>query len=248
MTTAILITARLKSTRLPLKAIKEIKGRPMICHLIDRLKLARIPQRMVLCTSTVDQDDPLVEIAKQEQIDCFRGDPEDVLLRVTNAAEEFGVTTLLNCTGDNPFVDPEVIDQMLEYHAAEHNEFTSSEGLPLGTAGYVVSTSAMRRACDLKDQTDTEIWGPMFTETGRFRCGVFKVHDPRVSWSDLRLTVDTPQDFELVTKIFDDLYQPDRVFPLSEIVALCRDRPDLVAINSMVQQRPGSQFRLKPGV
>ena len=225
--------------------MKEIKGRPMICHMIDRLKLAQRPEKIILCTSTIEQDEPLVDIASQESIEWFRGEPEDVLVRLTDAAEEFEVDTILNCTADNPFVDPEYIDQTMDYYDAGGYDFTRTEGLPLGTAGYVVSRTAMKRACDLKAETNTEIWGPLFTDTGQFRCGFFKVADPAVHWPALRLTVDTPEDFMLVTQIFHELYQPERIFPLSEIVELCRRRPDLVAINSGVQQRAGFAFKLK---
>ena len=245
MNIAILITARLKSTRLPRKVTKEIKGRPMIGHMIDRLKLAQKPEQIILCTSTVNEDDPLVEIAAHESIECFRGDPEDVLLRLTEAAEKFAVDTILNCTADNPFVDPEYIDRLLDLHLTQGYDFTRSAGLPLGTAAYAVSRAAMKTACALKVETNTEIWGPLFTDTGKFRCGMLTVTDPKVNWPDLRLTVDTPADFELVTKVFDEFYQPDRTFSLSEIVALCRRRPDLVAINSGVQQRAGFSFTIK---
>ena len=163
MSIAILITARLKSTRLPRKVTKEIKGRPMICHMIDRLKLAHKPERIILCTSTVEQDDPLAEIATHESIDCFRGDPEDVLVRLADAAEKFEVDTILNCTADNPFVDPEYNDRLLELHLTEGYDFTRSEGLPLGTAAYAVSRDAMKRACAMKEETNTEIWGPPAT-------------------------------------------------------------------------------------
>lgn len=245
MSIAILITARLKSTRLPRKVTKEIKGRPMIGQMIDRLKLAQKPERIILCTSTVEQDDPLVEIAAQESIECFRGDPEDVLVRLTAAAEQFEVDTILNCTADNPFVDPEYIDRLLDLHLTEAYDFTRSEGLPLGTAAYAVTRAAMKSACALKVETNTEIWGPLFTDTGKFRCGMLTVTDPEVNWADLRLTVDTPDDFLLVTKIFEELYQPGRIFSLAEIVDLCRRRPDLVALNSGVQQRAGFSFTIK---
>ena len=217
----------------------------MICHMIDRLKLAQRPEKIILCTSTIEQDDPLVEIARQESVECFRGEPEDVLVRLTDAAEEFKIDTILNCTADNPFVDPEYIDRTMDHHADGGYDFTRTEGLPLGTAGYVVTRAAMRRACDLKAETNTEIWGPLFTDTGQFKCGLLKVDNRAVSWPTLRLTVDTPEDFTLVTQIFEELYQPGRIFPLHEIVNLCRRRPDLVAINSGVQQRAGFAFTLK---
>ncbi|OGX04561.1 MAG: hypothetical protein A3G87_05935, partial [Omnitrophica bacterium RIFCSPLOWO2_12_FULL_50_11] len=87
---AILINGRLKSTRLPMKAIRPISGRPMIAHLFDRLRLAKRPQKMILCTSWLPQDDPLEEIAAQSSVDCFRGHPDDVLQRLTDAAGRNG--------------------------------------------------------------------------------------------------------------------------------------------------------------
>ena len=248
MSIALFITGRLKSTRLPLKALKPIKGRPMICRMIDRLKLARRPARIVLCTSTVEQDDPLEEIARQESIECFRGDPDDVLLRLTNAAERLGVDQVLSCTADNPFIDPEYLDRLIDFHLKHCYDFSRSEGLPLGVNAYAVSGRAMRQACDIKAESDTEIWGPLFTDTGQFSWGVMKVEEPRVHWPELRLTVDTPADFALITQIFDELYEPGKIFPLSSIVELCHRRPDLVAINATVQQRPGRKFKLKAGV
>lgn len=245
MNTAILITVRLKSTRLPLKALKEIKGRPMIGHLIDRLKLAQVSQQIIICTSTLPQDDPLEEIAAQESIECFRGDPDDVLLRLTRAAEKFKVDQVCSCTGDNPFIDPVYLDRLMKFHVSGRYDLTTCAGLPLGVGAYAVSHSAMQRACEIKAEKDTEMWGPLFTDTGQFACAVFSDIDEDVRWPALRLTVDTPEDFSLITAIFDELYQPGQVFPLTEIVALCRRRPDLVALNSAVQQRVPTPIKIK---
>ena len=103
----------------------------------------------------------------------------------------------------------------------------------------------MARVCELKADRDTEIWGADSTKPGCSSGGTLAVDDPAVSWPDLRLTVDTPLDFELVTRIFDDLYQPGKVFPLRDIVAFCRDRPDLASINAAVQQKAGPPARFK---
>ena len=246
MNTAILITARLKSTRLPMKVIKPILGRPMICHMLDRLKLAQRPHKIIICTSTVAQDDPLEEIAAHESVCCFRGHPDDVLLRLTHAADQFGVDAVISCTADNPFVDPVYIDRLTDFHLEHGYDYGKSEGLPHGTYAYALSYQAMVRACEIKAETDTEVWGGYFTETGRFSWGVMQVDDPSVRWPELRLTVDTPEDFELVIRIFDELYKPGEVFPLRAIVDLCRRRPDLVAINKHIQQKPARPIRVKP--
>lgn len=245
MKTAILITARLKSTRLPKKAMRPIYGRPMIGHMVDRLKLAEQPEGIVICTSSLPQDDPLVDVANQEGILCYRGDPDDVLLRLTEAASRFAVDTVVSCTADNPFVDPIYIDRLVEFHLANRHDYSNCEGLPLGAFSYVVSRKALKRACTLKAERDTEVWGGYFTETGRFSWGTLHVTDPAVRWPELRLTVDTPEDFELVTHIFDELHESRKVFPLSAIVTLCRRRPDLVAINAHVQQKPARLIKIK---
>lgn len=247
MTTAIFVTARLKSTRLPRKVLKPIAGRPMIGHLLDRLKLARRAERIVICTSPLEQDDPLIDVAREEGIDYYRGHPDDVLLRLTNAAAQFNVDTVVSCTADNPFVDPEYIDRLVDYHLAHGHDYSRTEGLPFGTFAYTLSYPAMVRACEIKATTETEVWGGYFTQTGQFTWGEMVVDDPAVRWPQLRLTVDTPADFELIERIFDELYKAGSVFSLRDIVNLLRRRPDLVAINADVQQKPGRPIELRPG-
>ena len=245
MSIAILVTARLKSSRLPMKAIKPIKERPLISHLLDRLKLASRAERIVICTSPVEQDAPLIEIAEQENVSYYLGDPDDVLLRLTQAARHFNIDTVISCTADNPFVDPEYIDRLADFHLEHGHDFSNTEGLPFGTFSYTLSRPAMEKACEIKAECDTEVWGGYFTQTGRFRWGTMQVTDPQVRWPELRLTVDTPEDFEFVSRIFDELYEPGKTFSLQEIVELCRKQPDLVAMNAGVQQKPGKPIRVK---
>ena len=146
---------------------------------------------------------------------------------------------------DNPFVDPEYVDYLVDYHIRSANEFSKIEGLPWGTFSYAMNPSAMERACSIKDEIDTEVWHGYFMETGRFKWGKLAVEDEEVLWPDLRLTVDTPKDFQLVTRIFDELYDVNNVFPLREIVSLCRKKPELPAINSTIEQKAGIPLKVK---
>ena len=246
MTTAILITARLKSTRLPMKVIKSILGRPMISHLLDRLKLAKRPEQIIICTSPISQDDPLQEIAKREAVACFRGHPEDVLQRLTDAAAHYNIDTVISCTADNPFVDPEYIDYLVDLHIQQGNDFTNTEGLPFGTFAYALAYPAMVRACQIKDEIDTEVWGGYFTQTGLFKVGTLNVTDMAVTRPELRLTVDTPEDFQLIEKIFEALHTDGQVFSLQDIVQLCDQSPDLLKINAFIKQKPGKPIRVIP--
>ena len=120
MKTAFLITARLKSTRLPKKILLEVAGKPLIVHMLDRIKRALTIDKIIICTSTNPQDDPLEEIAGQEQVSCFRGREEDVLVRLLEAAQSYGLKYFANITADCPMMDPLLIDRaVLEYQKAD---------------------------------------------------------------------------------------------------------------------------------
>jgi spore coat polysaccharide biosynthesis protein SpsF len=244
MKTAILITARLKSERLPKKVLLPIHGKPMISHMIDRLKTSRRADGIILCTSPLPEDNPLVDIARKEGIAYFRGHPDDVLRRLTDAARWFEVDLVINCTADNPFVDAVYLDRLADFHLHKQNDYSFTEGLPWGTFGWTLSRPAMEKACLIKDEIDTEVWGGYFTETGLFRWGILRA-DPADYWPDLRLTVDTPEDFELVTGIFNELYQPGEVFSLQQILDLCRRHPDLTAINAHIKQKRPKPIRVR---
>lgn len=213
--------------------------------MIDRLQLAKRPDQIIICTSTLDQDDPLEEIAKQEAIECFRGHPDDVLLRLKCAADHFGIDVVVSCTADNPFVDPNYIDHLVDFHVARQNDYSIVDGLPWGTFSYTLSYPAMERACHVKVETDTEVWMGYFAQTGMFKGGTLRVSDPRYRRPNLRLTVDTSEDLALVVKIFDALYVEGQVFGLREIVKLCDSHPDLAELNSHVEQKPAKPIRIR---
>lgn len=245
MNAAIFITARLKSTRLPRKVLRPIRGRPMLSHMIERLRLAQRPDRIVLCTSPMAQDDPLEALAEAEGIDVFRGDPEDVLLRLTEAAQRFDVDLVASCTADCPFVDPVQMDRLIDFHLENGHDYCNIEGLPFGTFCYTLSRPAMEKACAIKDMTDTEVWGGYFTQTGLFSCGTLRITDPAICRPELRLTVDEIDDFRLIERIFDEMGRESGDFTLQEIVELCDLHPEIAGINAHVRQKPGLPIRLK---
>jgi len=245
MRSAIMVTARMKSTRLPLKVTKDIQGKPMIVHMLDRLKLAKRPELIVICTSTNPQDDILAEIAKEQGVACYRGSEEDVLSRVTEAARKYKADIVVSCTADNPFVDPVYVDKVIDFHVKKKNDFTKINGLPFGAFSYAVSAIGMEKVCELKDENDTEVWGTYFTETGLFKCGALEVEEEYLRRPELRLTVDTPDDFRLVTEIFKLLYKPGRIFPLKDIIRVIDENPYLQTINSHIEQKRGIPIKLK---
>lgn len=165
--------------------------------------------------------------------------------RLKDAARNFKVDLVISCTADNPFVDPVYIDKLIDFHIENKNDYSKIDGLPFGTFSYAVSVSALEQACQIKAAEDTEVWGDYFTKTGLFKTGVLSVEEDFLRKPQLRLTVDYPEDFELVSKIFENLYISGEVFPLKDIVRLLEDTPELLEINSKVKQQRRKPIRLK---
>jgi len=246
MSVGILLTARLKSSRLARKVEKPILGKPMLAHLIDRLKLANTPDRIVLCTSTVEQDDPLVDIAEQAGIDFFRGHPDDVLVRIRDAAREFAFDTIVVCTGDNPFIDPPHIDALVHFARVNKLDYAITADLPLGVTAYVLNAAAVERACQIKEDVDTEFWPEYFTESGIFRFAEMPPLATYFARSDLRLTVDYQEDFDLVSALFDALGVDGNTFSLAAIIAYLDGNPKVRTLNANVRQAARKRPTLKP--
>src|SRR5438552_4094356 len=132
MNTVFLITARLKSTRLPQKALVDLAGRSVLGHMIDRLRRARRIDHIVVCTSTHPQDDRLADAAAGEGVGCFRGDENDVLRRLHEAGRAFDADYLLNITADCPLVDPGYADRIVDAYEATGADLIRSLDLPHG--------------------------------------------------------------------------------------------------------------------
>lgn len=247
MHVSIFVTVRMKSRRLPRKAMRMIEDKPMIEHMIDRLKLAKLPDSIVLCTSTNPDDDVLIGVAKKTGIGYFRGSELDVLDRLLAAAEENDVDLMVNATGDNPFTDPIYIDKLIRFHLKTNADYSRTVDLPLGANPEATTTSALRKAREIKDEVDTEFWTGYFTESGKFRVKILEVEE-KLRKPNFRLTVDTPEDLKFVREIFRELYEPGRVFSLKQIIKLVEKRPELLEINKAVKQEIPPKIKFKKGI
>ncbi len=242
MKSAIFIGVRMKSTRLPQKALLDIKGKPVITHLIDRLKLAREPQLIVLCTSVNPEDTPLVDIALKNNIEYFRGSEDDKLDRYLNAAYKYGVDFIIITEGDNVFFDPDIIDGIIRRYKQSGADYISCKGLPLGTTPHGVKVKALKKVMEMKSESDTEVWGPYFTDTGVFEVEYLEI-EPELKHPEIRLTMDYPRDYELFKAIYDRLYSQEHIFSLHDIVSLLTSNPEIMNINS--KEREAYQEHLK---
>ncbi len=235
MRTAAFITVRMKSTRLPKKALIEIEGRTTIEHLIDRMKTATLPDVLVVCTSTVPEDAVLGEVAEKNNVEVFFGSPEDKLDRYLNAAKKYGVEFIVNADGDDILCDPELVDKMIEVYKKTGADCIFAKGYPVGAVPAGLKTEALEKVCKMKAESDTEVWGGYFTDTGIFNVEYLEAPD-ELKHPEFRMTLDYPEDLDFFKAVFEKLYEPGKIITLKEIVDLLVENPEIAKISQKVQK------------
>lgn len=230
-----LITARLKSARLPLKIIKDLNGKTVIERLIDRIKEIKGINEIVLCTSINPQDESLIEIAKRNGIHYFTGHEDDVLKRLLDAAKLFSLDYFLGITADNPLISISYSNLLVEEIKSEPYDFVKLEGLPIGAATYAMNVKALETICRVKTIVDTEIWGRLIEQPEIFSVKKINITG-KLNRPNLRFTLDYPEDYEFINNIYCNV-PFDKVLNLEEVIDYLNNNPDILNINRGCVQR-----------
>lgn len=235
MKSDIYLSVRNKSTRYPGKVLKEIKGKTITDHLIQRLKTTRKASQVIVCTSTNPNDDILVEIARKNHVEYFRGSEDDKLDRYLNASKKFNTDLIIVVDGDDVFCDPLFIDECIERFQRTNADYITINNAPLGSSPFCVNPRALEKVCNIKKEKDTEVWGAYFTQSGMFKTSFIEI-DTKLNRPDIRLTLDYKEDFMLIEKIFDALYIEGKIFYITDIVDWLNKNPKLLKINQNVKE------------
>lgn len=225
-----LITARMKSTRLPKKLTLKINNREVIAWMIDRLKQCRVLNEIIIATSTNPQDNVLCKIAKREGVKYYKGSEDDVLERLYQAAKTYELDYIINVTGDCPLVAFDFIEKVVELYKKSDADLINTIGLPHGFYFWGIKISAIEKVLEIKNDTDTEVWGRYFTDTG-----LFKVIDMEIpeefQRKNFRLTLDYPDDYEFFKALFYELGQDTYRESTREIIEFLDNHPEIVKMN-----------------
>jgi spore coat polysaccharide biosynthesis protein SpsF len=229
MTLAIL-QARLSSTRLPGKVLKDLAGQPMILRQIERTRRAKRLDRLVVATSVDASDDPLAEILQAAGVDVFRGPLDDVLARYIGALDAWPSDVVVRLTADCPLIDPQVLDDTVALLAETGADYahcrTQDAGFPKGQDVEAMTADVLRRAAALaetREEREHVTWG-VWSRPDRYK--VVRLTPPQ-EWGHVRWTVDRPDDFEFVTAVYEALYPANPAFTSDDVRALVASRPDL---------------------
>jgi spore coat polysaccharide biosynthesis protein SpsF len=238
----VIIQARMSSTRLPGKVLKEIAGKPMLAWVVERARKAQTVSEVVVATTVEPSDDPIVNFCAQMGYACTRGSLNDVLDRYYQAARVYNADVVVRVTADCPLIDPAEIDHVVREYQRSGVDFAANRlpppfgrTYPIGLDTEVCSFAALERAWrEAKEPYQREHVMPyLYEEPGRFK--VLRVdHDP--DYGDLRWTVDTPQDLELLRAIFERM--AGRVdFGWLDVLELFQHEPELARLNAGVGQK-----------
>jgi spore coat polysaccharide biosynthesis protein SpsF len=269
-----IIQARMSASRLPGKVLLDIAGEPMLARVVERTRRSRWVDQVVVATSSESIDDPIEDFCSEVKYPCFRGSLQDVLDRYYRAAVYYSAGVIVRITADCPIIDPVVIDQTLSafydhgpsiitrnpevpgYWKLPRAglspvwDFTANRlpppwkrTFPIGLDTEVCTFTALEAAWRNADQSHQRehVMPYLYEDDQDFQVLVVN-HEP--DFGETRLTVDTPEDLELLNTIYENIDQGDE-FSWYEVLDLLRNQPELMKLNADIEHKDYRDFEAR---
>lgn len=237
------IQARMGSSRFPGKVLKPILGKPMLALQIERIQQSMLIDEIIIATSESPKDDPIEVLAHSLGVYCFRGSEDDVLLRVVEALKAYHVELHVEFMGDNPLPDPLLVDAIIGFYlknAGQYDYVTNSlkTTYPPGAEVFVYPADIL---CDAEKHAANpalreHVGLHIYQHPERYR--IYNLEAPPWLYApDLHLEVDTQEDFEVVSAIYEALYPTNPGFSLSQIIEFMKQHEELINRTRHVERR-----------
>lgn len=241
MKTVIISQARMTSTRLPGKILKEALGKPLLAYQLERLKRVGNADLVMIATTTNATDDIVAEFCAGLNVPCFRGSENDVLARYYHAAHEYNAEIVVRVTSDCPLIDPDIVSAVIERYKGGQQQYDYVANIlvrtyPRGLDTEVFSFRALAEAYNeaYLPAHREHVTPFIHSQPGRYRLGSV---ENIVDHSKYRWTVDTPEDFALIKAIIETVYPQNPRFTMEDCLAAYRRHPEWLEINSHIEQK-----------
>ena len=234
------IQARMNSKRLPGKVLLPLLGKPVIGHIYERLTHSSKIDEICISTSTNTSDNPIIEYATKAKIKYFRGSEENVISRLLNTAKKFEADAIVRVTGDDPLIDPKIVDRLISLYLDNPSvDFISNNKVrtfPVGLDTEVIPVKTLEKFFPISQD-------PLFYE---YFIGMYIYEHPEIYKSIgieldtpklLRWTLDYPEDYEFMKQIYSRLYNQGSIFYMDDIFSLLEKNPEIIKINSLHNQK-----------
>jgi spore coat polysaccharide biosynthesis protein SpsF len=233
-----IIQARIGSTRLPRKVLKDIEGETMLVRVVNRLRRARLIDEWLVATTDQVEDDAVVRECRHCSVPVFRGDERDVLDRYFRAAQLTKADVVVRVTSDCPLIDPEVTDKTIQAFLDGRPDYASNvieRTYPRGLDTEVMTVQALERAWRAANQSyeRTHVTPYIYEHPAEFKILSVKADG---DFSRYRWTVDTPEDLEFIRAIYSRL-KSKAEFRGPDVIELLEHEPELLEMNRSVAQK-----------
>ena len=245
-----IIQARMGSTRLPGKVLIDIVGKPMLWHVIERVKGCKNVDSIVVATTSRDEDRGVIKLAEGcGGVDTFAGSEDDVLDRYYQAAKKFGADVIVRITADCPLINPSTIDEMIDLCLKENAEYICGHPtIPSIEQGIeVVSLPALEKVKNLATEDYQKEHVTLFIRENPELFKIMTIEpQPIFRRADMRLTVDDTNDLKLMREIYNRLHKKEGSIDLRDVVKLLNENPELKEINAHVEMSAINKYSISP--
>ncbi len=238
--------ARLGSSRLPGKVFKEVAGKTLLEHHVNRLRRSRFIDDVLIATTDQEKDDPIAALAEQIEVSLYRGAEEDVLDRYYQAAQPLQPKVIVRVTSDCPLIDPYLIDEMIQAFEEKALDYFSNamvkNTFPHGTEVEIFTFEALTKAWEEarlpseREHVAPYIWKNSTVHGGNLFKSEEHIYKGPDKYGSLRITVDEPEDLELVEILINEL-GPDKKW--EEYAEYILQHKDLKDINKGYDRKEG---------
>lgn len=241
MKIGVIVQARMGSSRLPGKIMKNLSGKTVLEHVVDRLKYSEYVNSIIIATTMDKGDDIVAESMTNYGVSVFRGSEDNVLERYYLAAKENELDIVVRVTSDCPLIDPIVMDAIIKKYVEGNFDLVTNAGadltkrtFPRGLDVEVFSFKLLEKTFkNAKLDHQKEHVTPYIYEN----CENIFYYTNEHDFSKYRWTLDTAEDFELISIIYEKLYSDKIMFFMNEILMLFENEPQLTLINSHIEQK-----------
>jgi spore coat polysaccharide biosynthesis protein SpsF len=236
-----IIQARMGSTRLPEKVMKNLQGKTVLEHVIERVKQSKLIDEIIIATTTHERDAVIESEALRCGVKAFRGSEDDVLSRYYYAAKEYNLDVLVRITSDCPLIDPRIIDDIVQFYKNNSYDIVTNAGsdvenrtYPRGLDVEILSFNILENAyINASEKYQREHVTPYIYEVAQNKF----YYKNQSDYSKYRWTLDTDEDFQLIKEIYKALYKGVHDFYLDDIISLINEQPSLQLINAHIEQK-----------
>lgn len=246
MTVSCIIQARMGSSRLPGKVLMEVEnGKPVLYYVINQLRHCKLIDKLIVATTTLDEDNVIVEYCNNLGIDLFRGESQNVLDRYYQCAKKFSISTIVRIPADKPLIDPTIVDEFIRIFKSNSYDYITNflpSTFPSGTEVEIFSFDTLKTTWENAELPSEKEHVTRYIYNHKEKFKIFNVTNVE-DLSNFRWAVDRIEDLQLVQIIISKIKK--RPILMKDVIEVFKKEPPLIEMNKNVDREEGTVKSLR---